>query len=404
MDPTLADAPIPPHVPRRLVVDFDVYDPPGAGEDIHAAYARFQRETPEPLVWTPRHGGHWIAVRGRDVFDIHADHERFSSTINTVPAPPKPLPLGALSLDPPEHGPFRAALNSGLSPRAVRDLEPSLRALSVELIEGFRPRGGCEFIREFADVVPLAMFLTLVDLPQADRPMLAEWAAWNTRSSDPKVRDEGARKIRRYLEPYLEQRRAHPGEDMLSRVARIEVEGRPISPDEALGAATHLMIAGLDTVSSLLGFVTLFLARNRAHRRELIADPRRVPAAAHELIRRFPLVVMARQVREDMVLHGVTLKRGDVIAVPTMFYNLDQEVYPDPLAVDWTRKVPDTCTFGAGVHRCPGALLGRAELAVALEEWLKRIPDFRVEPGRTVRVNGGIVATVSELPLRWDDA
>lgn len=192
MNVSLGASPIPPHVPAHLVIDFDVYNPPGAEDDLHAAWARFQQDTVYPLVWTPRHGGHWIAVRGRDVYDIYADHERFSSEANTVPPPLEKLPLGALVLDPPEHKPFRAFLNTGLSPKVVRALEPTIRGLIVDLIEEMRPRGGCEFIHDFADVVPLTVFLKLVDIPLADRARLAEWAAQNTRSADPAVRDSRA--------------------------------------------------------------------------------------------------------------------------------------------------------------------------------------------------------------------
>lgn len=189
---------------------------------------------------------------------------------------------------------------------------------------------------------------------------------------------------------------------MLSHVVHAQIDGRTLTPDEALGACTHLMVAGLDTVSSLLGFVMMFLARNPAHRHALAANPARIPGAVQELVRRFPLVIMSRQVRADLTMHGVALKQGDMIAVPSMLYNLDESEYPDPLAVDWERRVPTNCTFGNGVHRCPGAVLGRNEVAITLEEWLKRIPDFSIPEGEDIPVKGGIVATVERLPLRWD--
>lgn len=188
---------------------------------------------------------------------------------------------------------------------------------------------------------------------------------------------------------------------MLSRIVHAKVDGRSLTNDEAVAACTHLLIAGLDTVSSMLGFVMRFLASNPDHRLLLIREPERIPSAVKELIRRFPLVVMAREVRADTDFQGVTLKGGDMIVIPTMLFNLDERQYPDPLAVEWDRPVLGTCTFGAGVHRCPGAALGLREVAIALEEWLIRIPEFHVDESQPITVNGGIVATIDRLPLRW---
>jgi cytochrome P450 len=395
------DEAVPRHVPSNLVVDFDIYNPAAPGEDFHAAWVRFQQSTDQPVVWSPRYGGHWIALRSQDVFDIYEDHARFSSGMNTVPPATSRTPLGAIHMDPPQHGPFRAFLNEGLSPKVVRSLEPGVRALAIELIEGFQPRGGCEFIGEFADVLPLTVFLRLVDIPLSDRKMLSGWAGAVTRETNIQVRDDASRNLRDYLTPLIPARRANPGDDMLSRIVHAKVEGRDLTDGEAIAACTHLLVAGLDTVSSLLGFVMLFLARNPEHRRRLIREPARIPAAVKELIRRFPLVVMSREVRQDTPFHGVTLRQGDLITIPTMLFNLDEAQYPDPLVVDWDRPVLQTCTFGAGVHRCPGAPLGQREVAIALQEWLTRIPDFHLDEVEPFKVNGGIVATLDRLPLRW---
>lgn len=391
----------PTHVPRELIVDLDVYNPAALGEDFHAAWVRIQKTAKRPLVWSPRYGGHWIAMGGEDILNIYRDHERFSSAANTVPPSTSRKPLGALHMDPPQHAPFRAFLNDGLSPKVVRGLAPGVRTLAIELIDSFKPRGGCEFIGEFANVLPLTVFLNLVDLPLADRNMLAGWASAATHETGVQKRDAASRAIRDYLVPVILERRRGLGEDMLSRIVHAKVDGRSLTNDEAVAACTHLLIAGLDTVSSMLGFVMRFLASNPDHRLLLIREPERIPSAVKELIRRFPLVVMAREVRADTDFQGVTLKGGDMIVIPTMLFNLDERQYPDPLAVEWDRPVLGTCTFGAGVHRCPGAALGLREVAIALEEWLIRIPEFHVDESQPITVNGGIVATIDRLPLRW---
>lgn len=391
----------PAHVPEHLVVDFDVYNPVQDAEAFHKGFVDFQRATDSPIVWTTRNGGHWIAVRGPDVYDLYADHARFSSKYYFVPASEEQGFMGAFTLDPPEHQPFRSFLNEGLSSRYVKPEKELVRKLAIELVDSLIDRGECNFIDDFADILPLTVFLDLVDLPFEDRERLGSWADAATRALDPDERVAALHNISDYLQPYLQERRAKPGQDLLSLAVNADINGRPITDEEATGAAIHIMAAGLDTVSSMFSFVMLFLAQNPAHRRRLAQDPKLIDKAAMELMRRFPTVTMARQVREDMDYHEIRLKKGDMIAIPTAFYNLDDNVYERPLEVDWERRVRKILTFGNGPHRCPGAALGRAELVIMLQEWLKRIPDFSVAPNARLPVAGGTVSKVLNLPLVW---
>ncbi|MGH8518051.1 MAG: cytochrome P450 [Panacagrimonas sp.] len=392
---------VPAHVPDHLVTDFDIYNPAPDAERFHAACVEFQQRTPHPLVWSPRHGGHWIAVRGPDVFELYADHARFSSRHYFVPAAPGQVPLGAFTLDPPEHAPFRAFLHLGLSPKAVIAKATFVRQLAIDLTEQLAGRRGCEFIADFGDVLPLTVFLDLVELPIADREHLGRLADAATRDPDPAGRVQAITGIAAYLQPHLAARRGDRGEDLLSRTVNADIAGRPISDTEALGSSIHILGAGLDTVSSLFSFVMLFLARHPEHRTALVKDPELIPAAAMELVRRFPVVTMVRQVREDLDYQGVHLRKGEMVAIPSAFFNLDEAVYERPLEVDWNRRVDKLLTFGNGVHRCPGAVLGRHELVIGLQEWLRRIPDFAVAPGARIPVAGGTVAKILELPLVW---
>ncbi|HKY90855.1 MAG TPA: cytochrome P450, partial [Nevskiaceae bacterium] len=311
------------------------------------------------------------------------------------------MPMGAFTLDPPQHQPFRAFLNAGLTPKIVGAKTPSVRGLAGELVRALAPRRGCEFISAFADVLPLTVFLDLVELPVEDRVVLGPLADTATRDPDPAHRVAAIGGIAAYLEPHLRQRRARGGEDLLSRAVNADIAGRPITEAEALGACIHIIGAGLDTVSSLFSFVMLHLAQHPDARRALVENPDLIPVASLELVRRFPVVVMVRQVREDLVYRGVSLRKGEMVALPTPFFNLDETIYERPLEVDWNRRVDKVLTFGNGVHRCPGAVLGRNELALGLQAWLQHIPDFGLEAGAPVPVAGGTVAKILKLPLAW---
>lgn len=396
------DIAIPPHVPPERVFDFDIYAPHAAGEDYFEAWLRFRNEMPFPLIWTPRHGGHWVVTRGAQVLEVYADATRFSVDAFGVPRAVGPQqPLGALIKDPPEHSQWRQFLNVGLSPRVVRDNEAAIRARAVALIEGFRHRGHCEVVRDFADVLPLSVFLELVGLPLADREMLAAWTAETVRGADLVARQQAFMALADYLAPVLAARRGGGGSDMLSAIANLEVNGAPIATEEAVGAAIHLCMAGLDTVASLLVFVLEYLARHPHERRALRDDAARLQGAATEFTRRFPIVVMSRRVVADITFADTALRRDDMITAATMLYNLDPEIFPEPLRFDPERRTVQLATFGHGIHRCPGAILGRQELVITLQEWLKRIPDFELANAQAPRTNGGIVASMPALELRW---
>jgi len=391
----------PAHVPPELIVDFDLYDPPGADVDFHGAWKALQDGAPD-IVWTTANGGHWLALRGEPIQTIFTDHAHFSSKVIIVPRERgdkiKVLPT---TLDPPRHRPYRALLNAGLSPRAVRDSEPGIRALVADTIEGFRARGHCDFVADFAEILPLTIFMRLVDLPVADIQALKPWADQINRPDGSIEPDEVMARFADYLRPHIRARRATPGDDLLSRIVTGHVNGKELPEDEAIELCTQVLIGGMDTVVSFLGFMMLFLARNPGHRRQLVEKPKLIPAAVEEFLRRFPIVQNGRLVVSDYEFRGVAMKAGDVVIMPGVLHGLDDRIHADPLAVDFKRPRGTHSTFGNGAHHCPGAMLARAELRLTLEEWLARIPDFAVPDDDPPVMQGGIVGCVLRLPLCW---
>ena len=395
-------APTPAHVPPHLVRDVDIFNLPGAEGDVHLAWRRLQQEGPE-IFWTPRNGGHWIATRADDIESMQLDHERFSMAALSIPrAEARSMPAIPISLDPPHHWPFRKLMQPAFLPRAVDRLEDGVRATAIRLIEGLAPLGRCEFVGDFATRLPVTVFMEMMDLPVTDMERLRPLAEIATRSPDTAERREASGAMAQYVMGYVRQRRETPGDDLISFVGQGEVEGRPISFEETLSMVVLLMFGGLDTVASMLGFVARFLAASPAHRRQLIDEPALIPNAVDELIRRHGLVNTARLVTEDHDYKGVVLRKGDQVQLPNGLAGLDERRFDDPLSVDFSRERPIRhAAFGNGPHTCPGAVLARRELKVFLEEWLPRIPDFQVEPGREPQFAVGMVNTVAVLPLVW---
>ena len=246
---------------------------PGAREDVHLAWKRVQDESPA-IFYTPRYGGHWVIARAELIEQVWPDHERFSSDcaigIPRVPNAPAQLPI---EVDPPLHRFFRHPLNLALSPKAVLQLSQRARALSIALIEGFRPKGECEFVADFASHVPMEVFLSIVGLPSSDREWLIRRAEIMTRGGEPEAKGRALQEIFGYLESWLKERRERPADDLISRILQVQVGDRPINREEALSECALVLFGGLDTVAGTMAFFARHLATHPEHRRELATHP-----------------------------------------------------------------------------------------------------------------------------------
>ena len=394
---------LPEHVPEHLVRDFNMYAPPGIEKDFHEAWARLLQEDDScPLVWTQQNEGHWLPTRSSIIEEILTDYSRFSSRSIILPkshsADHGLLPT---TIDPPEHHFYRKTLNHSMAPAAINAMGEDICAIVTSLIDGFADRGECNFTQDFADILPIRVFLSMMDLPEKDIPQTKYWTDQLIRPDGTITFAEALQNLKDYIAPYVDQRMGADGTDMLSRMINTETNGRRLTREEAIKLSIQVFIAGVDTVVNLLGFVFLFLARNKPHRQQIITGQISVSDAVEEILRRFPLVTVAREVTEDMEFHGVQLKAGDMVAAPTPLAGMDNTFTPNAVAVEFGRKQGNSLTFGRGAHTCPGKNLARVELRIAIEEWLRRIPDFDVNEDAEVSFSSGIVGVVNQLNLRW---
>ncbi|WP_225008840.1 cytochrome P450 [Novosphingobium percolationis] len=395
----------PAGVPQDRIVDFDIYNPFHGQHDLHVAWTQLRDSTPHEVVWTPYNEGHWIALSPDLINQVYSDATRFSSRVVLVPKSTAGEAYGdfiPLSLDPPEHRPFRKVLNDKLYGSAIHPLEPKVRKLTVDLIESFVANGRCDFVHEFAEELPLRVFMQLVDLPVEHLPKLKHLADQFTRPDGSITPAQATEAFKAYVHPIIEERKAKGGNDLLTHIATSEVNGRPMTESEAARLAIQVLVGGLDTVVNFMSFTMRLLAQAPEVQARLAANHDLHHAAINECLRRLPLVSSAREVVADVEVDGVTLARGDMIVAPTELYALNPEMNADPLKYDLDRKVRNHMAFGSGNHTCPGQFLARMEMKVLLEEWFARIPRFELEPGQTLRHRGGIVGGCEPFVLRWD--
>ena len=218
-------------------------------------------------------------------------------------------------------------------------------------------------------------------------------------ADDAERRQRGAEGLLNFFLAHLEERRQHPGDDLLSELLSTEVEGAPVDDGIILGMAALVLIAGVDTTWSAIGSSLWHLATHPEDRRRLVAEPALMPTAIEEFLRAYAPVTMAREVTEDIEYAGCPMKAGDKVLMNFPAANRDPEAFEQPDEVQLDRAHNRHVAFGSGIHRCAGSNLARMELQVALEEWLARIPEFSLAEGKDISWAGGQVRGPRILPV-----
>jgi len=400
-------------VPADLVVDFDVYEPTlTAPEDL------FQQRVLElaaisPVVYSRAYGGHWVVTRYKEAAEVLRDPARFSSYPNNL------VPHGfgkfiPLEYDPPVHTVFRHALQPLFNPHRMNALEPRIRAIVTELIDGFAARGSAEYIAEFAHELPARVFLALMGWPLEDAQMFT--AATDTtlhgipgasEEESLAARAEAAGRMMAYFAAVVADRRsgAADASDVTASIINsdIEIDGelRQLTSDELCNIFMLLLIAGLHTTQGSLAWGVMHLGAHPEQRAALVADSSLIPAAVEEILRIEAAVSMGRRVVEDTELGGVRLRAGDQMLVMLTGANRDAREFDNPNDLQVTRTPNRHLSFGTGPHRCLGSHLARVVLRIAFEELLRRLPDIEPDPDRPSISNGAQVRGVLELHIRF---
>lgn len=399
-----AHSSVPVHVPQNRVIDFDIFSPPGVETSYFDAWLSLKQQSLPNIVWTTANGGHWLAIGGREVRQLWEDHTKLSSEVLAVtPGLGEVMKFIPLQLDPPQHKDYRSAVTKGFAYSFLATIKPRIREVAQQLIAGIKNQRQCEFMSEFAEILPVHIFLTLINVPTEDRVRLKKLGAQLTRPDGSMTVEQLVQAADDYLRPYIEERMSSPGEDLISRIISHPIQGRAWNVDEVTRLSRNLLFGGLDTVVAMIGNAVVYLAENPKLQQQLRDNPAWIPDAADECIRRFPTVSVSRNVVEDVEIDGVVLKAGDVVYLPSIFHNLDDSCFDSPMQFQPQRKLPPTehTTMGVGVHRCVGAALARTELIIFLEEWLSAIPEFRVNEQDQVVMRGGNVGTLVNVPLVW---
>jgi cytochrome P450 len=395
---------IPGHVPPDLVHSIGLVEGPEFLAAPHRFMAGLHDRLPPVFFSTAEHAPPaWMLIKHADAFHV-LRHPEIFTTAGATPFPRDPnnyFRMIPLEIDPPDHRKFRAILDPMFSPQAVLKLEGRIRQLANELIDAFIDKGECEFAKDFGRPLPVGVFLDIMGLPREMMDTFVRWAMGLLHSQSREAAGQAMKETCEYLEQVIREKAAKPDDGVVSAVVHSRIDGAPMNGRDMFGFVFFLFIAGLDTVFATLNNMWLWLAENPERRREMIADPGNINGQLEELLRVFSVTFSGRTLTQDYEVRGVQMKKGDKVTSILPACNYDPEVFPNPTQVDFNRPRKPILAFAGGVHSCMGSHLARLEIKIALQEWLRRIPEFQVKDGFQVEYWPGGVVGPKSVPLTW---
>ena len=389
-----------------------VYDPYdyAIDTDPHPTFKRLRDEA--PVYWNEQYG-FWALSRFHDVLAASIDHETFSSARGTVielmdhPMANPPM----IFMDPPQHTRFRKLVRRTFTRRSVSGLEGRIRQLCAGFLDRFVGSGGFDYVADFGARLPVMVISSLLGAPEEDQEQLRRWSdlALHREPGETGLSQaalDASKDIFDYWQRQIDERRRHPGDDVMSDLAHADLEQddgttRKLSDGELHAFYGLISAAGNETVARFLGWAATLLARNPGERAKLVSDPGLIPNAVEEILRyEAPSPVQGRWVTRDVELHGTVVPKGSKMTLLTAAGNRDERKFEDPDRLDVTRKIDQHLSLGFGIHFCLGASLARLEGRVALEETLRRFPTWTIDEDGLEWVHTSTVRGYAKVPLR----
>lgn len=381
--------------------DWDHFDPSISAGAVRQEYANMREAC--PVVSSDRYGGFRFISRYDDVRTALNDAETYSSADGSfIPASGLP-PIPALDFDEPEHSSWRAILERPLTPAAVKKFEPVIAEVVDTLIDQFAQNSSAELVHEFTEPLPAIVVGRVVGLDQEAAVEVREIAATLFASIGTEDFPTHMREFTDYTDAVLAERRANPRDDFMTELAKGELEGRNLDSQDVAGLLVAYLIGGHHSTSSGLAGLLSHILGTPELRDQVRDDSRLLMRVTEESLRlTTPLQLFARTVKCPASVQGIDLGPDERVYLNLAAANRDPREFSAPEDFDATRTRNRHLAFGAGSHVCVGQHLARAELRIAVERLLARLPDIRlageVKPTGLV---GGILMGTETLPVAF---
>jgi cytochrome P450 family 142 subfamily A polypeptide 1 len=348
----------------------------------------------------------WGVALHEDIMSCSKNPKVFCSSKSSRPEEGSLIP-SMINMDDPQHKRRRNLVNRGFTPRRVADHEPLIRRVVNELIDDVAEKGSCDFVREIAAPLPMAIIGTLLGVDEKDWGDLLQWSEDMLRGTDANATDEiraGAMQAggayAQYTMKVMEDRRGNPRDDLMGILVNSELDGERLADDEIIQESLLILVGGDETTRHVITGGMQALIENPDQRKQLIDDPSGIPTAVEEMLRWVsPIKNMNRTALRDTELRGQKIREGDKLLLLYPSGNRDERVFDDPDTFRVDRTPNDHVAFGGyGTHFCLGAPLARLELRVMFEELLRRLPDIEIDGELPLRPSNFIVG-IEHMPV-----
>jgi cytochrome P450 len=319
-----------------------------------------------------------------------------------------------LTMDPPNHRKLRTLVSQAFTPRTVAGLEPRIKEITEELLDGVAGRDRFDLVDVLAYPLPILVIAELLGIPARDRELFEKWAKVlfsgdQLTESSTMAEIEAAleliaptiREMNEYVLAHIRHHRANPSDGLTSKLIRASVDGESLTDQEIVGFVALLLVAGHITTTALIGNATISFDRHPAASAALRADPSRIPVALEEVLRCLPpFNELGRRTTTEVELGGRTIPADSIIMANIASANRDPKVFADAERFDFARNPNPHLTFGHGIHFCLGTPLARMEGRIAFEALCRRYSAFSVAPDEPVEFqNPAMIVSVRHLPL-----
>ena len=387
--------------------DFEIFDPEFV-KDPYSVWGEL-REHGCPFARTERREVTFMPTTYEGVRSIAADTETWSSYSVTVTPVPQSYDANGdrirsiIATDEPDHTPERRLMLPFFSPKAVEKYREHTQELCRRLIREFIEEGSADIAEQYARQIPPRIIAAILGIEPEMADEFTTWVqgALELGLQDDEIREHYASIIRKFFLEQIEYRQENPGDDLISFLLDAELDGEPVPMPVIRGNVGLMLIAGIDTTWSSIGSALLHLATHPEDRQRLFDEPDLIPIAIEEFLRAYSPVTMARVANHDTMLGDREVKAGDRVMLTFPAANRDPAMFDNPEEVIIDREHNRHIAFGSGIHRCAGSNLARMEMQVAIEEFLRMIPEFEITDADAVTWAGGQVRGPRNIPVTF---
>lgn len=391
-----------------LVKTFDHYhpdigldgSPSGFIEALRDQFARGSK-----VLRSDKYDGFWVVGGHAECVEILGNVEAFSNEGNIFP---KYATGDALLMmaeqDDPDHAKYRQMVAGPFTPMRARAIAQQVRVQANALIDKFINEREVNITEVFANELPGRITAAFLGLPEDHGPMYRDWVTTMARGhlEDPEGAKVKLKAMEQYVMDLVQERRANPGgTDVFSMIIDAQYEGQHLNDWELLSFFVILLIGGLENTSRTISACVWRLSWDLDLRRRVLADPSLIAGMIEEVMRLYTGPAPCRLITQDIEFHGVRMKKGETVMMLSAVANRDPRVFDRPDFLIPERSPNPHLSLGQGIHRCLGAHIVRVQVKVAMEEFLKRIPEFSFDrrPGKLLEWEGGQAAGFTSVPI-----